>query len=367
MSSSKDVTLSHQPRFAEIQEKWNAYWAGDVLDRPLVVAHVPKSGEYVNYCAENYYHLIHNDVDAWMAAVDRMLDATWYMAEAVPFFRPDLGPDMLGAFLGCDIKVSEDSKSTTWVDHIVDDDEWEEHLPITFDPNNKWFVQHQALCKKIREHAADRYLIGMPDMHSNLDWLSALRGSTGLCTDVLEYDDEIEEAMQQVRELYPLIHDAITKACGISSENGGYIGWIPFWSETSYNIVQCDALAMMGPEQYKRFVHPALEEECQFLDHSIFHLDGVTALHHLDSILSISSLDAIQWVPGAGQKPSSEWIEVLQKIQAAGKKLQVWDLTCEQAKEVSKHLNPEGIVYCVQDMVSREEVDDLCAYLERTT
>ena len=87
----------------------------------------------------------------------------------------------------------------------------------------------------------------------------------------------------------------------------------------------------------------------------------------LDDILSIDAIDVVQWVSGAGQKPMWQWTEVLQKIQAAGKGVQVWDITCEEVKQVHKELKPEGVVYCTQDMQSPDEVDDLCQWLEKNT
>ncbi len=103
------------------------------------------------------------------------------------------------------------------------------------------------------------------------------------------------------------------------------------------------------------------------MDHCVFHLDGPDALRHIDDILAIDAIDVVQWVSGAGQKPMWQWTEVLQKIQAAGKGIQVWDITCEQVKQVHKELKPEGVVYCPQGMESRSEVDDLCEWLEQNT
>jgi len=55
----------------------------------------------------------------------------------------------------------------------------------------------------------------------------------------------------------------------------------------------------------------------------MYHLDGVGQLNHLDSILEIEELDAVQWVPGDGRPSQREWPQVLQKIRAAGKNLQI--------------------------------------------
>jgi len=361
-----ESTLKYQPDFPRIREAWNAYWEGEMINRPLVVANVPKSGVYKNFQAQAYYNLITGNIDAHLANIDAMLEANWFMGESVPMFRPDLGPDQVAAFLGAELQTSEDSKTTVWVDHIVEEDEWEKHLPLRIDPDNKWYRHYLTVCERMREHAAGRYVVGTPDLHTNADALSALRGTAGLSLDLYDCPEEVHQAMNDMRALYQPLFNASRAACGNNAETG-MSSWIPFWCEKTYAVVQCDFLAMIGPAQAREFFLPAIEEEARFLDHCVFHLDGPDALRHLDDILAIEAIDVVQWVSGAGQKPMWQWTEVLQKIQAAGKGIQVWDITCEQVKQVHKELKPEGVVYCTQGMESRSEVDALCEWLEKNT
>jgi succinate dehydrogenase flavin-adding protein (antitoxin of CptAB toxin-antitoxin module) len=62
-----------------------------------------------------------------------------------------------------------------------------------------------------------------------------------------------------------------------------------------------------------------LLKKLHFLDHCVYHYDGKGALGHLDDILAIPDIDVIQWVPGDGNPRSIEWMDLLHKIQAAGK------------------------------------------------
>jgi hypothetical protein len=88
---------------------------------------------------------------------------------------------------------------------------------------------------------------------------------------------------------------------------------------------------------------PGLIEECKFYDRSIYHLDGPGALKHLDSILSIPKLNAVQWVPGAGNGGFERWIPVYQKIQAAGKGIQLATVSLKNLELVFETLRPEGV------------------------
>jgi hypothetical protein len=76
---------------------------------------------------------------------------------------------------------------------------------------------------------------------------------------------------------------------------------------------------------FRRFVAPGLREQAEWLDNSIFHLDGHQCIPHLDSLLEIEALDAIEWtpdpqVPGGGDPC---WHEMYRRILDAGKCVQV--------------------------------------------
>jgi 5-methyltetrahydrofolate--homocysteine methyltransferase len=95
---------------------------------------------------------------------------------------------------------------------------------------------------------------------------------------------------------------------------------------------------------FDEFILPALTEESNYLDHSIYHYDGIGALRHLDSVLSIESLDGIQWVPGAGNPPQAQWTELLVRIQEAGKSLHI-SASPEEIKHLHGILKPELVFY----------------------
>jgi 5-methyltetrahydrofolate--homocysteine methyltransferase len=112
---------------------------------------------------------------------------------------------------------------------------------------------------------------------------------------------------------------------------------------------------MISPEMFDEFVKPELAATCRRLDHPFYHLDGPGQLPHLDSLLNITELSGVQWVPGDGQPALTEWPEVYQKIQEAGKRIQLWgdfetlDILAEQLGSL------KGIVLMISAHVSQEE------------
>lgn len=64
-------------------------------------------------------------------------------------------------------------------------------------------------------------------------------------------------------------------------------------------------------------------QTCAHADRVIYHLDGPEATRHLPTLLAIEALHCIQWVQGAGKPPPSQWLRLLQRVQEAGKSVQV--------------------------------------------
>ena len=146
----------------------------------------------------------------------------------------------------------------------------------------------------------------------------------------------------------------------------GTIGWSPIYCAGKSAVLQCDVSCLLSPEQGRRYVFPAIEEEAQFLDHCVYHLDGKEALVHLDTILSIDKIDCIQWVPGAGQPRTPEWMELLQRIQAAGKAVWIYDWTLEEIKAYHRELKPDRVAYQVA-VSSPSEAEELLRFLRKNT
>lgn len=360
------MKLTTKPDLERVRQMWNHYWAGDVLKRPPVVASVVKDGKNsVDVYARRYYNACHKKYDDQLALLDEWLENTLFLAEAIPFFAPDHGPDQFAAIIGgTELKFSKDSMVTNWFEPVVED--WPTFLPkITLEPNNptwKSLLEYSGILKK---HAQGKYLVGICDFHSNADALSALRGPERFCLDFYDYPDLIEDAMRRTRKLYQPVYDGLYAAGGINKTTGS-IGWEAFWCEGRFATIQCDFICMVSPEIADKYIIPALEEEASFLDHCVYHFDGTRALPHLDSILAIKRIDVIQWVPGEGQPPMHEWLDVLKKCQEAGKGLVLYGVSLEQIKKISKELHPEGLVYR-PTVKTEKEVNEITAWLEKNT
>ncbi|MHB1154136.1 MAG: uroporphyrinogen decarboxylase/cobalamine-independent methonine synthase family protein [Eubacteriales bacterium] len=361
------MELKYKPDLSRAKKYWEAFWQKQIIDRPVVNITAPKKG------AASVYHNVYNanvlkargnpeKLTELLQGYEEFLKAFSFLGEEIPALAMDFGPDMYASFFGADIFPAANNMGTTWIKPMVTD--WVKFTGELDLSECGTYKQYLQMYKSATEFSEGKFLIGCPDCHSNLDALSALRGPQDLCYDLMDYPDEIEQAMVQVRAHYRPFWDELYKIGDFKKR--GSIGWIPTYCDGRFATVQCDAICLISPEQARRYVIPALIEECEVHDHVSYHYDGKQALVHLDDILQIKKIDIIQWVPGDGAPRSIEWMDLLHKIQAAGKGLWIYDWTLEEIKQHFRELKPEGLCFSVS-APNEDEAESFLEYLVKNT
>ena len=350
--------MLYKKNFEETKRYFRAFWEKAVLDRPLIAVSAPMNAgaappPYLAGAKEN-------DFLPALRQFEIFAENTYFAGESLPAFDVSLGPDQYAAFLGGEIKFAADG-GTTWVSAFWDE-QWEGREIKIDASKGSYFDRLISGIRTAADFAGGRFLVNMADLHGNIDALSAARGPENLCTDLYDCPDEIGRAVGAVADTYPFVIDSIA-AAGRMDANG-YIGWAPTFCEEKFAVLQCDFSCMLSPEMARRYAIPALEREASHLKRSVYHYDGINALGHLDDILAIKNIDVIQWVPGAGRPRTVEWMDLLRKIQAAGKGLWIYDWTPDEIKKHHKELKPEGLIF--QTWVSTpKEADELVKHLKR--
>lgn len=354
------MNLFHKPDFEETRNRWRAFWAGEIIDRPCVRIVSPRQGAQPHphppavHIHTTDYRSIAEEFDEWASTM-------WFGGEAVPAFMPNFGPDQFAAFFGSQLAYSSESSDTTWAVPSIEN--WAA-ADICFDsPRGQWWDRMLEFLSAIADVGRFRFLAAVPDIHSNLDCLAAMRGPQRLCEDLIDAPEAVDRAMRNVRRAFPTVYDAIYAAGEM--EASGTTSWLPYYCDGRFSVLQCDFICMISPSHFRRWALPALEEEAAFLDHSVYHLDGPDALVHLDDILSIKAVDGIQWVPGEGNPPPIEWPDLLRRIQSAGKGLYL-GASPEQVKVFHRMLRPERVFYDVWG-ASQSEGEELLTWLVANT
>jgi hypothetical protein len=95
---------------------------------------------------------------------------------------------------------------------------------------------------------------------------------------------------------------------------------------------------------FNTFIMPELDAQTKWFDKSLYHFDGIEQIRHLDSLLGLSELDAIQWTDVAGQPSPLDYIDILKRIQKAGKKLILHAKDMETLRGYLTSLSSKGLL-----------------------
>jgi hypothetical protein len=267
------------------------------------------------------------------------LARTSFPLDTLPLAGVDLGPGSLCLALGSEPEFTD---ATVWYHPCIKDPEAAPKL--RFDPKNKWWRLHEGLLEESVKLSRGRYLVGCPDLIENIDILVSLRGMEPVLTDMLDCPEWIERMVAEINQMFFKAYDRVYK---IIQQPDGSAAFSAFhlWAPGKIAKVQCDASAAFGPSHFKRFVVPALTAQCEWLDYSMYHLDGTQAMCHLDLLLGIEPLDAIEWtpqhgIPGGG---SPQWYDLYRRIIKGGKSVQAVGVAAGEVGPLLDAVGPKGM------------------------
>ena len=323
----------------KIQKRYEQFWSRENHDRPLVCITGLKNPKSV-YKDKKERTLMERwcDIDYMLARTNHDIGNTYYGAEAYPMAFPDLGPDQFAAFYGTPLTFGE---TTSWAAHFLEEADTAEIGKLKIDRQNFYYKKLREMTEAMTEDARGRYFVGIPDLHPGADALVSMRGPQQLCIDTLEDPDFITSKIMELYHGFCSIYDEMYQIT--TKYQTGSSNWMGIWHPKRWYVTSCDFCCMISPEMFEELIIPELMKELQFLDQSIFHLDGCGALKHLDRLLQIKELDGIQWVYGAGAPTASHWIETINKIQDAGKLVHIEVLPGE-LQFMLEHVKPEGVL-----------------------
>jgi hypothetical protein len=275
------------------------------------------------------------------------LSRSIFPADVLPIANADLGPGSLALFLGSRPGFAQD---TVWFHPCIENESEPEKLPpLRFDSLNRWWQITEAILHRCVESARGKYIVGCPDLVENMDTLSSLRGAQTLCMDMVERPEWVEQKISEINEVWFAAFDRIYEIIKLDDGSSAF-GAFYLWGPGKVAKVQCDASAMISPKMYRRFVVPALTAQCEWLDHSLYHLDGTQALLHLDALLEIEALDAIEWTPQAGIETggNKRWYELYRRILSAGKSIQIVNVELWEILPLLDAIGRKGVYMLIQ-------------------
>ncbi len=343
--------LETKPDFAKAMERVQAWFEGELLDRPPVrfTRHNAEFEAEASGLDEKALRRRWFDVDCQITTFLASIKGRHFHGETFPIYWPNLGPDVYAAFYGCPLVYGE---ATSWSIHCLRDKS--EIGNLSYDPDCDYMRTLEALTRRALEEAPGRFLVGYTDLHPGIDTAVAWRGQTEFCLDLYDDPDFAHSLLDLSARDFGAIYDrfdATLKAAGMPS-----VTWMGIPARGKMHIPSCDFASMVSPEHFEEFVYPELERQCGMMSHNVFHVDGKGVARHLDRLLELPGVQAYQWVQGVGDdEPMMQWVPLIRKIQERGKGVVV-DVAGSELDAFMREVSPKGIYLCIGTDDEEEEI-----------
>jgi len=256
------------------------------------------------------------DFDTVLARNLAAFQSAVYRADSFPRTFANLGVSTLAACLGATPRFTPD---TVWYRHAFSS---AAEADVHLDAQDPWLRWSLDMTRRLRAAEGGRFKTGIPDLCEHMDALSCLMNAQDLLVELIDSPSEVHRLLRQVQEAWRRAYELHYE---LLVEPDGFCCYGPFGLLGRGRLakLQCDVSAMLSPRLFEEFVLPYLTEQCDMLNKSLYHLDGVDALRHLDAVLGIQSLGALQWTPGAGKPDGGDetWDFLYRKALDAGKRV----------------------------------------------
>jgi len=333
------VSLLYKEDWDEAKERLRAWWAGESFGRcamsvkaprkkPLPASEPPRPATP----EERWF-----DLDYMNALSNYTHSRTFYGGEAFPLWDESFpGHTSLGTFLGCPIALDFE---TGWLSPILTGESID-YRSLKLDESNRYWQFMLSWLARAAIEAPGRAIPAIGAFGASGDTLAWVRGTERLLYDVIERPEEVAAAdmylmdlwIQAYERFYPIVKDAAE----------GSTCWFSIWAPGKYYAAQNDFSYNIGPKMFRDLFLPAVEKQVNYLDYSIYHVDGVNSFVHVDALCELTKLKAIQIGPGAGKPSALAYMDVLKKVQAAGKNLYI-DLPPREVKDALDVLSARGL------------------------
>jgi hypothetical protein len=316
----------------------DAFWQGEIIDRPVVVMQWAKTVPVGPFPRERSFATHRDrwlDTEYVVEQAVTTVNNTEYGGDALPNVLPNLGPEVFSAFFGLEMEYTE---TTSWTRPIIED--WTQTGHIRFSEDNFYWRKLLEMTDALLDAGKGLFYTGMTDLHPGGDAIAAFRDPVNLNMDLLLDPDSVRHLLSDIQQVFFKVFDFYHEKLSAAGQPG--CTWAGIVSSKKWHVPSNDFSCMISNDMFRDFFLPGIVNECRRMDASLYHLDGPNALRHLDSLLEVPEINAIQWVYGAGRGRATDWIPVYQRCQAAGKGVQLL-IEPDELETVIEHLRPEGV------------------------
>ena len=352
----KDVmAIDHIDDWEMRLARQDAFWECEIIDRPVVHFSVPGDNkDYLKPKEKQFDSLKDRWLDAeYIAehALYNVMHRKW-MGDALPSAWPNLGPEVFSAFFGMEMEYGE---RTAWgVPNLKD---WSDVGDIKFSEDNFYWKKCLEMTNALLEVGKGKFYTGYTDIHPGGDCVAGFRDPMDLNFDMIDSPEKVKDLVTSTNKDFIKIMGLLRNLLQVEHKQAATT-WMGIVSSQVYHILGNDFSSMISTDMFRDLFLEGLNEEASAVDKTIFHVDGPGVLNHFDAILDIKNLQAIQWVYGAGNGTTTDWLDLYKKSQAAKKA--IWlHVHFSEIDTLIENLRPEGVFMIVTDVKNEEHGDEI--------
>ncbi|MHB1001831.1 MAG: uroporphyrinogen decarboxylase/cobalamine-independent methonine synthase family protein [Armatimonadota bacterium] len=351
MEITPTMNLLYKPDWDDTKERYKTWWAHEYFGRCALSVTAPKADppaidppKIPDTVDGLWFDFEFRD--AWN---NYAMSLTFYGGEAFPVWHPGYpGWTCHSCFMGARVELDT---STGWIYPLIDQGELTDHdyNDLVVDRNNHWWLLTQEMLRIAASKSSGKCIPTIGAFGGCGDTLAALRGSDKLLIDLIDCPEYVRDFDQYLMKQWFEIYDTFYSI--INQEAGGSTCWFELWSPGKFYAAQNDFAYMISPKMFREIFLPTIEMQTNFLDNSVYHVDGIGNFAHVDALCELPRLNAIQILPGEGKPSPLHYMDLLKKVQAAGKNLHI-NIPAHEVKDALDNLSARGLfiqTYCASE------------------
>lgn len=268
------------------------------------------------------------------------MKTTYYGGEAFPIWNPGYSWEGMGAYFGMKIDLDE---STGWGYPLIEEGELTDHdfRQFKVDYESEAWKKSIAIHQLAVSESKGKSLPYIAALGSVGDVLAGLRTTNKLLYDMIDCPEYVHDfelyLIEQWNDVFCRLYDTVK-----DTSFGGTVPWMAMWAPGKFYIPQNDFSYMISTEMFRDVFLDALEKNLEMLDYSIYHVDGISAFRHVDMLCELDRLNGLQILPGDGKPSPLHFMDVLKKVQSAGKNLHI-TIPANEVGEALENLSSRGL------------------------
>jgi hypothetical protein len=343
--------MEYKPNIEKTIERFNAFWARDLLDRPPIRIRYPIPGqsdaEWTAACQKpETYFAYHENIFRHRISL---------MDDAIPSATVDMGPGFMGGVMGCNIRFEH---GTSWSEHCLQD--WSDlnrFDRVFLADDNPWVDHLRKTIDYFQKRCENKCLVGLALPLGPGDIMNALRGPNNSCMDFYTAPEKVRRLGEICTQAW--IHVTQLQLDMIPPYKGGYCDNYDIWTPGKTSYFANDITTLISPETYREHLFGFDCRVAETLETPWLHVHS-GGVHIVSAFLEIAGLVGIQIVNDHPAGPTlKEILPVLKSIQKAHCLL-LRKYPMAELEEILPELSPAGL-YIDTQCDSLEEAKGILA------